>query len=411
MKLSIEKLQNLLMYILLFFAAMNLMAKFFYFVFGAFFVLLFRRKLLLDRGILPYLLLSGLMAVYNYSEGMLSMLRCLAWIIFYLVGLNLTAAGNATGPRLEYDREQSRKRCHRILVVLAAGSFSHYLLNFFYNFQNIMGRNTNDIWTGATMAATGQAALSCIMCGLAVAWIFAPERKGARFLGICCVGGMLIYDLVLACRTPIAIVAVLLVLGIVYLLKTAENQSKRLRLVLMLLAVFFTGLAVLYSGLVDLEQILGDTNLGERFDWSLSSLGETARFVSKKWFLDNALDYPFGGQHLMVRYGYAHDLWLDGYDEYGVLGLALLLAITVTGIYNLLRLLRRTDYSRTFKFTVTCVYAAILLEFCVEPILQGMAWLFACYCLINGCIAGLNYTHQVTDGAAYENTADQHRIP
>ena len=37
---------------------------------------------------------------------------------------------------------------------------------------------------------------------------------------------------------------------------------------------------------------------------------------------------------------------------------------------------------------------AILLEFLMEPILAGMQWLFACYCLINGCVVGMHMSYR-----------------
>ena len=72
----------------------------------------------------------------------------------------------------------------------------------------------------------------------------------------------------------------------------------------------------------------------------------------------------------------------------------LMLAVLATGIWQLYVLLRRTDYARPVKAAFLLVYCAILLEFAVEPIIEGMPWLFSCYCLINGCLAGM------TDAAA-----------
>lgn len=406
MKLSINKIQNFIMISLLFLAAMNFGAKFFYFIFAAFFVLmLFRRRLVVTPAAAVYLLLSVLMAFYNAPEGVLSMLRCMAWVMCFLVGLNITAASRE-GLRLRYDRNKSEMSAGVVLFTIAAGSFGHFLLNFLYNRQNAMGRNTNDIWSGAIMAATGQAALCCIMCGLAVAMVFAPTKKGHRLAGLACLGVMLVYNLVLACRTPLVILAVLLVIGVVYSLKQADTKEKMLRLLSQFLLVAAVIAVIVALDLFGIRQWLAQSNLFERFMKNDYSVGETDRYSNKLLFLQNSLNYPWGGSHMMEQFGYAHDLWLDGYDEYGVFGLILLVFITVDGIGCLTRVLRRTQYSRRFKLMLLCVYVAVLLEFCVEPILQGMGWLFACYCLINGCIHGLELTHRKTLGECYENPAD-----
>lgn len=412
MKLSIYKIQNFMIISLLFLAAMNLMAKFYYFVFAAFLVLLlFRRRIVVDASVLVYLGLGAIMAVYNAPEGILSMLRCMAWFMFYLVGLNAAAARSTDrAERLEYDRSSAEKSCNTMIMAIAAGSFGHYLMNFLYNRQNLLERNTNDIWSGDIMAATGQAALSCIMCGLVVAFLFAPPRKGCRLIGALCMAGLLAYNLVLACRTPLVILGVLMIIGVVYLLKNTQTRRQKLRMLTsMILTVGALGVVLVMDPFHIWDDVMG-SNLFERLDGFGDSLGESARFASKMAFLQNGHLYPLGGSHLMKAYGYAHDIWLDGYDEYGILGLIPLVIITVEGILGIIRLVRRTSYSDGFKLMLVCVYAAIMMEFCVEPILQGMSWLFACYCLLNGCIAGLNMAHQKTRGAIYEDPSDQYRI-
>ena len=412
MKVSVHKVQNFVIFSLLFLAAMNFSAKFFYFVFGAFCALiLFRRKIVLLPNTLVYLLLSFLTAAYHSSETILSMLRCMAWLLFYLVGLNLAGVRNSrVDKRLEYDSGYSEKNCYKILVVIACGSFGHYLLNFLYNFHNILNRNTNDIWSGTVMAATGQAALACIMSGLAVAWLFAPPKKKYRVLGILCVVTLFVYNQILACRTPLVIFAVLLIVGFLFMVRTAKTGHRKARLIAGFGTVVALVVVAISLNLFGIRDSFMDSNLFGRFDGTGLDWGESDRFDAKFMYLQNAHENLFGGLHLREKYGYAHDLWLDGYDEYGIFGLILLVVITIIGIKDLVKLVRRTNYSKAFKLTITCIYIAILLQFCVEPILAGMAWLFACYCLINGCIAGMNMAYKKTVGGPYENTSSQHRI-
>lgn len=127
---------------------------------------------------------------------------------------------------------------------------------------------------------------------------------------------------------------------------------------------------------------------------SSAMLGNETRAYAKLAFIRSMPQYPLGGFHMKKRYGYAHDLLLDAYDGYGIFVFLLMLAVLAAGIWQLYVLLRRTDYARPVKAAFLLVYCAILLEFAVEPIIEGMPWLFSCYCLINGCLAGM------TDAAA-----------
>lgn len=400
MRIDINKIKNVVLFGLLFLAAMNFSAKFFYFVFAALlFLCIFQRKLLMVSASIVYLLLGVVMTVYNYSEGALSMIRCAAWVAFYWVGFNLVVSGITH--QKNQDPVSAEKNAYALLAVISFGSFAHYMLNFVYNFGTVLDRNTNDIWTGEVMAATGQAALACVICGLAVAFLFAPPRPVFRLIGALCIVGVIAYNLVLACRSLIVILLILLIVGVLYRVKTTANTLGKFKLWIgILLALLIVG--VLFTmNVFGVQKYIMGSNLFGRLDnlADNGTLSDSDRMESKLQFIKNGLQYPMGGLHLREQFGYAHDLWLDGYDEYGFLGLILLVVITVMGIIELVKLLRRTAYSHTFKLTALCVYVAILLEFCIEPILVGMPWLFACYCLINGCIKGLNCTDQRRIGA------------
>ncbi len=413
MIININKIKNFLVFGLLFLAAMNFQAKFFYFVFASLLLLfILQRKLMVVTDSLVYLLLGVFMAIYNYPEGALSMIRCMAWVAFYWVGYNLVVTRIARHQtQLDYDPVFAEKNGYALLVVISFGSFTHYLLNFLSNYGGVLDRNTNDIWTGKPMAATGQAALACIMCGLAVALIFAPRKKRHRIVGIALLIVLLAYNLILACRSLLVIILVLLIIGMLYLGKIMNNTYKRFKLFIGL-AVTLLVLTTLFTlNVFNIQETLLNSNLFGRFDGSSAdSASDIGRLQFKLQYIKEGYRYLFGGLHLRSQYGYAHDLWLDGYDEYGLFGLIFLIGVTLLGIKELLRLLRKTNYSREFKMTVSCIYVAMLLEFCVEPILEGMPWLFACFCLVNGCITGMIVTYKKNKGAINENTANQHRI-
>ena len=392
LEISVNKLKRILVFVLLYLASMNFQAKFFYFVFASLIVLCFvQKKLVVDRASVLYLVLSIVMAVYNRSEGVFSMIRCLANVSLYFVGYNMMFLSVQGDERLVLKSDYANKTGFSLLAVIAAGSFTHYLLNFIYNYNKIIGRNTNDIWTGEIMAATGQATLACLMLGLSVAMVFAPVKKSHRYVGVACIILMLAYNLMLAGRTMLVVLFALFAVALFYTRKTLKTAYEKFKLGMgIVMSVLVLLIAYMYD-LFGIRSYILSSNLFSRFGTSLALFAESStRASSKVEFITHAYDHPFGGLHLRQKYGYAHDLLLDGYDEYGIIGFALLVAILVIGVKELFTLLRHTNYSYEFKFASLCIYVAILLMFCAEPILAGMPWLFACFCMINGCITAMN---------------------
>ena len=193
LRIEKSKLKSILIFGLLFFASMNFYAKFFYFAFAAFFALcLIQRKVIVNGISLLYLALSVLMAVYNFDEGIKSMLRCLAPVCLYIVGSNIAfGVSQSRNGSVWYDTERAEKTGFAALATIATGSFTHYILNFLMNVGKGISRNTIDIWSRAIMAATGQATLACLMLGLSVAMVFLPKKKSLRYIGMVCIVGVL----------------------------------------------------------------------------------------------------------------------------------------------------------------------------------------------------------------------------
>lgn len=224
MRIRTDKIGGFLTMALLFMAAMNLGGKFFYYVFLAFFlVFLSKRCLKVDKTTIVYLLLCALMAVGSYGSGLLAVIRRFAPFCFYLVGVNLIANDTdsaADAPR----RDVIQRKAYRLLAVVSLGSFSHYLLNYLYNRGAAVGRNTNDIWSGQAMAATGQNALACLMLGLSCAMLFFPMKEWHRWPAAAGIAVMLLYNMTLACRTMLVMLGILLLLGMLY-----PRQDTRIR--------------------------------------------------------------------------------------------------------------------------------------------------------------------------------------
>ena len=97
----------------------------------------------------------------------------------------------------------------------------------------------------------------------------------------------------------------------------------------------------------------------------------------------------WGGANIRAEYGYAHDIFLDTYDEAGVLAFIAISVYMLITLSHLIKCIRDDSLPFTFRQTVICLYVGVYIEFMVEPILQGMPWMFALFCLIDGYVARL----------------------
>ena len=115
-------------------------------------------------------------------------------------------------------------------------------------------------------------------------------------------------------------------------------------------------------------------------------LDEDGRSGKREYFIANAYRFPLGGAHIRNEKGYAHDILLDTYDEAGIFALIAIAAYLVSALIRLFKCITNKALPFEFRQIVLCVYAVVYIEFFIEPILQGMPWLFASFCLIDGYV-------------------------
>jgi flagellar biosynthesis protein FliQ len=90
--------------------------------------------------------------------------------------------------------------------------------------------------------------------------------------------------------------------------------------------------------------------------------------------------------HFRNETGYAHDILFDTYDEAGILALVAIVGYLAVSFTHMVRTVMDKSLSFVFRNMVLCMYVIVYLEFMVEPILQGMPWIFAVFCLIDGYV-------------------------
>ena len=176
-----------------------------------------------------------------------------------------------------------------------------------------------------------------------------------------------------------------------YVLNVLTNHSRhRVQLLFWPLIVLLALILLYYIDFLSIRSLIEESNLYKRFVGRdvIAGVLSDGRLVYKEQYLRLMLKYPFGGNkiHTIVG-GYAHDLYLDTYDEIGILGLITIVAFVSISIRNMIKFILDKTIAFDLKQLVFCTCIVSNLEFWIEPILKGMPWLLAMYCMIDGAVA------------------------
>lgn len=372
---------------LLFLMALNFINRFYYMAFcaAALLFLMQHDAIKLPRAIIPALLLSVSMCVFSPSASysLLGLLKQFTYPLCVLIGYNLTYSNDA---------RIAEKQSIALTTVLALGAFGHYLLNLLLNRGVVAERNMLDFWTRSVLAATGQAALACMIVAVATALLFMSTRKLVKILMVAILGSVIYYNLMLAGRTLFVLIVVAVVAAFITKFIIAPNQAVRIKLLVGMVIIGALLIVLFSSNAFGIQDVIAESNFYDRFygDYAMG-VDEDGRMERKLKYLSLMWEYPFGGGEIRrVVGGYAHDIIFDTYDEGGFFALLAIMLILIDMVVKCLRIFRSPKFSEDFTILVASFLAVIMLEFMVEPILVGMPWLLASYCVLYGAYGRLS---------------------
>lgn len=104
------------------------------------------------------------------------------------------------------------------------------------------------------------------------------------------------------------------------------------------------------------------------------------------WYkaIENLLVHPLGWQGTNVRF--AHNLWLDVARYAGLIPFILLIIFTSRSLKNTFYALRKKPNELLFNTVILIFTLSSMLIFFVEPIMEGLVFLFILFCLFQGMI-------------------------
>ena len=375
---------------ILFLSTMNFMGKYFYCIFIAFFIFIFSRKfsLKISYDFLFLVILSFSFFLFSPSSqsSLITLFKPLAYPLCYIIGFNFLRVKEES----YIDFERNCKTVYNSIIILALGSFVHLCLNMIIN-QGSTFRNTVDVWSEEILYATGQVAFCCIGIGVVCAVFMSVNSLKHKIVALIILIVMFSYNLILSCRTLIFMFAIILLIAIIHFFKEERRDKTKVRFFIVLFSVFILAIVAYSFDWFKLQTNVEASNFYTRilgydgYGWF-----DDSRVSNKFMYLKYIFDFPFGGAHIRQDYSYAHDLFLDTWDEAGVFAFVSVLLYILCSIATLINALKNKKIPFQTRQIILCVYCAFYMEFLIEPVLLGLQWLFATFCIINSMVNRLN---------------------
>lgn len=383
-KPKIDPMMGLIM-VCLFCANMNIFNGFYYFIFTAFFAqMLYSRNIVFNRSVI-WLAVYGLaLAIFGntFRGTLVSIIKPFTFVLAYILGYMVI-----------YKNRRKEKEAATtfvtLMLILAGGALGHYILNWVANMDTATRREVIDFWTKEVLAATNQAAMATLALAIAIGVMFSTNvNLRNKVLAFAVLAMVLAYNLTLSGRTLILMALIVMAVAVIY--NAVCNKKSRRKLlwgVGLLVAVVILAYLRDWFGL---RGMIDESLLVDRFTGNYGiSLWDDTRIARKIEYLKHLPYYPFGGGKLYGLYGFAHDLFLDSYDEAGWFAIFSVAAYWVLTVGRLARLLRSRQTPFAVRQIVFCIYIAVFIEFWVEPVLHASPWLLASFCAIDGGVSAI----------------------
>lgn len=395
-RVSIAKISAVTLFLLL--ASMNFMDMYLLWIFGAtgIFVLLSGRKPRISRWDLPIILFSLSILLYGVIANRHLSLQPLGFLFAYLIGTNILS----TLPPKE-GKSSRRRDAYLALMLISAfaiGMAIHIALNMHITGEITWERRSLDFWTGEYITATMQASFCILGIATSIAIFFSDAPLWLKPLALALCAILNVYNFRLGGRAVILITVIAAAAAAIFFFVACNK--KRLRI--LTAAVIILGLAAVaaayFSDVAGIKTAFEASTFYTRFFYKFAADRDKSfiyrfflsdpRFELKLEFVKNFELSLWGGNHIKdVVDNYAHDIFLDTYDSYGIFSFVFLAGYAVCAIVRAVRVV----FDRSIPFTVRSVILtsdiSMLIIFMLEPVLQGMPRHFIAFCFIDGLTA------------------------
>ena len=295
----------------------------------------------------------------------------------------------------------SEGRIKHMILLLGFGMAAHVLLNFGYELVRFgVATLTNarhyDIWSGELSTATGMMVNGSILTALWYYFLYYEKQKRVKLAGLAVLLIMTVYDLVLGGRTYLVLTCMSLLVGLIMSVSMNGISRRALNKFIKFLALTFISILIaLVFYLIYREEIntffKGSYFYHRFFRTNASeSMFETSRVGAKLYYIAHMPEYLWGGGNLSRETQlYAHELWLDIYDDAGIIPYILIAIYTIVSARRAINVVRNSSFSVNFRIMIGAFYLILLAQFFVEPVLAGAPLLVYSYCIVDGMVSSM----------------------
>ena len=388
----IKKINNiffLLAFAFIFLGAMNFMNRYYVWFFaaiGMFFVGALGKSIKLNKECILLLIFSACIVAFSPDTFLkyTYLVKPFVYPLCYIFGYNVLICFKKAGIK------EQDKILKGILYLVAAALSCYVLLNTATNF-GISGRaELVDFWTKTRSSATTMAAIAVIPLAWAVAILISKSKLTHKLVAAAVFVLSLYFNLLLSGRTLFVMAVLCVAGGFLFIMLEKKNLISFVKVMAIVLILCLLVVLLYSNNVFGIRDIIENSPFYDRFfGKNKMEFGEDGRMENKLDHIKNMIYYPFGGDELResLNWRSAHDLYLDTYSYSSVFSFVALILFMFSSLKKVLFLLKNSKISFVTRQIIFSVYLLMHIEFLMEPILRGIPWFFAVYCLADGVLA------------------------
>lgn len=286
--------------------------------------------------------------------------------------------------------DKTHKYFKWVLLVFAFGLFFYQtanMLDYLIHPTTEAISVTYDFWTGNAIGSPLSGVYFAAIGSLLAYVVFSTWTKHNLLLKIfyfICFLISIYFCILLSRRTFFIIIGLVFLILLPYCI--FHNKRSFLKGVLFFILTAILAIVVIRYDWLGVKTAIISTNWYLRIQRTLElSLFSDPRFSVYPLIRDQIYDYTFGG-YLMDLGGltFAHNLWLDILYSTGLYSFFIFVGYTLLTLTTVIRTVLSKHINHDIKILILCLYIGMSLQFMVEPIIEGVPYVFMLFCLING---------------------------